>query len=122
MAEIIKSIAIGSFFGAGVYFSLSHFHASDADFLSIVTFFSVTCLRIFSPKKKIILGLKSLLLVDWLVITIVPFVFVFSVYEEILIIRIIIFICFFSFFLAGGVSTRNPIYLFRRPKKSDEKE
>ena len=77
MAEIIKSIAIGSFFGASVYFSLLHFNASDADFLSIVTFFSVTFLRILSPKKKIILGLKSLSIMDWLVIVIVPFVFVF---------------------------------------------
>ena len=57
--ELLKSVVIGIFWGFGVYLALSFLGNSDAIIFGFAVVFSVAGARMFSPNKRIMLGLKS---------------------------------------------------------------
>jgi hypothetical protein len=114
MRELLKSIVAGIFFGLLIYFFLSLLSASDAGFFGIAAAFSITGARMFSPARNIMLGLKSLFLVDWVAAVTLAFIMFFAAEGEAIAIRAIRFACYGAFFLAVAISIRCPIYLFKK--------
>lgn len=112
--ELLKSVVIGIFWGFGVYLALSFLGNSDAIIFGFAVVFSVAGARMFSPNKRIMLGLKSLHVIDWAVVVLISSIAFFAADNETLAVRIIRFICFLTFYLAIAISVRCPIFLFRK--------
>jgi hypothetical protein len=112
--ELLKSVVVGIVLGLGVYLALSSLGNSDAFFFGLAVMFSAAGARMFSPNKRIMLGLKSLHIIDWFAVMTISSIAFFAANNEIIAVRIIRFVCFVTFYLAIAISIRCPIVLFRK--------